>query len=245
MKKTEWRQKIRTRLKRAGATRFPTTIRRAPNFQGADEAAQLLRDLPMWKRARVVKLDDDPPQLALRRAALRANKIIYLTVPRLRGERCFVELDPERLGPRMLQAGSLAGALRLGRLVGPQEVKPVDLVVCGSVAVTREGARLGGGGGYSDIAYALLRSTGKIREYTPVLTTVHTLQIVDGILPMDPHDVPVDYIATPTQVIAVPAFYTRPSGLIWGLLSAERISAIPLLRVRRRSLPGTSTPGRP
>jgi 5-formyltetrahydrofolate cyclo-ligase len=244
MKKSEWRHRVRSRMKRAGAACFPAGTRRTPNFQGAADAAQLLRDLPMWKRARVLKFDSEPPQLALRRAALRENKIVYLTVPRLRGERCFIELDPERLGRRILQAASLAGALRLGRLVGPQEVKPVDLVLCGSVAVTRQGARLGSGDGYSDLAYALLRSTGKIREYTPVLTTVHPLQIVDGSLPMEPHDVPVDYIVTPAQVIAVAAVYTRPSGVIWALLSAERISAIPLLRARRRLIPGTSTPGR-
>lgn len=245
MKKTDWRQKVRTRIKRAGAGCFPSVDYSAPNFRGADKAAQLLRDLPMWKRARVVKFDSDPPQLALRRAALCEDKVIYLAVPHLRGERCFIELDPERLGRRILRVGSLAGALRLGRLVGPQEVKPVDLVICGSVAVTREGARLGAGGGYSDIAYALLRAAGKIREYTPVLTTVHPLQIVDGQLPMQAHDVPVDFIVTPTQVVAAPSVYTRPSGLIWGILSAERIAAIPLLRNRRRHAPGTSSPSHP
>jgi 5-formyltetrahydrofolate cyclo-ligase len=243
MKKTQWRQKIRTRLKRAGAGRFPALSYRAPNFQGAEQAAQLLRELPMWKRARVVKFDSDPPQLALRRAALKEKKIVYLTAPRLRGERCFIELDPERLGRRILRASSLTEAARLGRLLGPQEVQPVDLVVCGSVAVGRDGARLGPGGGYSDLAYALLRSSGKIREYTPVLTTVHPLQIVDEALPMNMHDVPVDFIITPTQVIAVPSSYTRPSGLIWALLSDERISSIPLLRGGRRHVRDSSTPG--
>lgn len=239
MKKVNWRQKVRTRIKRAGAAVFPNLDYRAPNFRGADKAAQLLRDLPMWKRARVIKFDSDPPQLALRRAALRENKIIYLTVPRLRGERCFIELDPEHLGRRILRVANLAAALECGRLVTPREVRPVDLVVCGSVAVTREGARLGPGGGYSDIAYALLRAAGKIREHTPVLTTVHPLQLVDEDLPMQPHDVPVDFIVTPTQVVAAPSVYTRPSGLIWALLSDEQIARIPLLRGRRRSAPGT------
>lgn len=242
MKKTDWRQRVRTRIKRAGAAIFPSLPYRAPNFRGADKAAVLLRDLPMWKRAGVVKFDSDPPQLSLRRAALRENKIIYLTVPKLRGERCFIELDPEKLGRRILRVASLTGAMKLGRFVAPHEVKPVDLVVCGSVAVTREGARLGPGGGYSDIAYALLRAAGRIREYTPVLTTVHPLQIVEDELPMQVHDVPVDFIVTPTQVLAVPNIYTRPSGLIWGLLSEQHIAEIPLLRSRRQSAPGTSSP---
>jgi 5-formyltetrahydrofolate cyclo-ligase len=168
-----------------------------------------------------------------------------IAVPKLRGERCFIELDPERLGRQIPRVASLAGALKYGRLVGPHEVKPVDLVVCGSVAVTRQGARLGPGGGYSDLAYALLRAAGKIREYTPVLTTVHPLQIVDDELPMQIHDVPVDFVVTPSQVVAVPSIYTRPSGLIWGILSEQRIAEIPLLRSRRRSAPGTSSPSRP
>lgn len=244
MKKTDWRQRVRTRIKRAGAASFPTLHYRAPNFRGADKAAQLLLDLPMWKRARVVMFDCDPPQHSLRRAALRENKIIYLTAPKLRGERCFIELDPEKLGRRILRVASLAGALQFGRFLGPHEVRPVDLVICGSVAVTREGARLGAGGGYSDIAFALLRAAGKIREYTPVLTTVHPLQIVDDELPMQSHDIPVDVIVTPSQVIVVPSRYTRPSGLIWGLLSEQRIAEIPLLRTRRQSAPGTSSPRR-
>jgi 5-formyltetrahydrofolate cyclo-ligase len=243
MTKAQWRQRIRARLKRAGVTRFPALSHHAPNFQGAEQAAQLLRELPMWKRARVVKFDSDPPQLALRRAALKEKKIIYLTIPRLRGERCFIELDPERLGRRILRASSLTAARRLGRLLGPQEVQLVDLVVCGSVAVSRDGARLGPGGGYSDLAYALLRSSGKIREHTPVVTTVHPLQVTDRSLPMDLHDIPVDFVITPTQMIAVPSSYARPSGLIWGLLTDERISAIPLLRGGKRELRDSSTPG--
>jgi 5-formyltetrahydrofolate cyclo-ligase len=34
----------------------------------------------------------------LRQAALREGKIIYMAVPRLRRERCFIELDPKQLG---------------------------------------------------------------------------------------------------------------------------------------------------
>jgi len=242
MTKDEIRQKVRTRLKLAGVARFPGVDACIPNFVGAERAAQLLCELPMWKRAKVIHINCEAPQLALRRAALREGKIVYVAVPRLRSERCFIELDPERLGARIVRVSSLTGAKRYGRLVPPQEMRPVDLIICGSVAVTRQGARLGRGGGYGDIAYALLRTDGKIREYTPILTTVHSLQIIDDRLPMRGHDIPVDFVVTPDQVIAAPSLHPRPRGVIWEILHEDKILSIPLLRKGRRDVHGTPTP---
>src|SRR5437867_10371503 len=92
------------------------------------------------------------------------GKILYMAVPRLRTEKCFVEIDPQRLGKKAALAASISGACRYGRAVSPREMRPVDLVVCGSVAVGRDGARLGKGGGYCDLEYGLLREEGKVRE---------------------------------------------------------------------------------
>jgi len=242
MTKDEIRQKVRARLTSAGVARFPGVEARIPNFVGAERAAQLLCELPMWRRAKVIKINDDAPQLAIRRAALRDNKIIYMAMPRLRSERCFVELDPEKLGSKILRVASVRGALAFGRLMPPQEMRPVDLIVCGSVAVTRQGARLGRGGGYSDLEYALLRTEGKIREYTPILTTVHPLQIIDDRLPMRGHDIPVDFVITPTQVIAAPSLHPRPRGVIWEILREDKIVSIPLLRKGRRVTHPEPTP---
>ena len=47
------------------------------------------------------------------------------------------------------------------------------MVVCGSVAVNRRGARLGKGAGYSDIEVALLQEAGLIGPSTVIVTTVH------------------------------------------------------------------------
>ncbi len=62
-------------------------------------------------------------------------------------------------------------------------MRPVDLVVCGSVAVDRRGARLAKGAGYSDIELALLQEAGLIRPQTTIATTVHALQVIDEDLP--------------------------------------------------------------
>ena len=61
-------------------------------------------------------------------------------------------------------------------MIGRSEMRFVDLVVCGSVAVNERGARLGKGAGYSDIEVGLLAEAGLIGERTTIATTVHELQ---------------------------------------------------------------------
>lgn len=242
MTKDAIRHKVWTRVTVAGVARFPGAYGRVPNFGGAQRAAQLLCQLTIWKRAKVIKIDVAAPQLALRRIALQQGKVVYLAVPGLRSERCFLEIDPARLGSSAWRAASLRGALRYGRPLTPQELRPVDLVLVGSVAVSRQGARIGRGSGATDLEYALLRQAGKVREYTPIMTTVHPLQVVDERIPMRAHDIPIDFIVTPDQVVAAPSLYPRPRGILWDLLPDERIRSMPILRKGRRE-GRTGTPG--
>jgi 5-formyltetrahydrofolate cyclo-ligase len=243
MTKDAIRHKVWTRVTAAEAVRFPGAYGRIPNFVGADRAARLLTQLTIWKRARVVKFDLAAPHVPLRRAALGEGKIIYVPLPGLRAERCFLEIDPARVGLNAWRAAGLRGALKYGRAVAPQEIHPIDLLLIGSVAVSRQGARVGCGTGASDLEYALLRRAGKVREYTPIVTTVHPLQVIDDRIAMRAHDVPVDFLITPDHVIAAPSLYPRPRGILWDLLPDERIRAIPALRKGRREGRGTLTPG--
>jgi 5-formyltetrahydrofolate cyclo-ligase len=123
-------------------------------------------------------------------------------------------------------------------------MRPIDLVITGSVAVARDGARVGKGGGYGDLEYGLLRDEGKVRESTPIVTTVHPLQIVSDRLPMLPHDLPVDFLVTPSEVVATRPAHPRPRGLYWDLLRPIRINAIPLLRKRLQRTAAGATPRR-
>jgi hypothetical protein len=66
------------------------------------------------------------------------------------------------------------------------ELQPVDLVVCGSVAVNHQGARVGKGGGFSDLEFALLVEAGLIDTDTVLATTVHPLQVLNEALPDHP-----------------------------------------------------------
>jgi len=107
--KQQPRERIWESRQRQGVARFPGAVGRIPNFEGATEAAELVCRLQVWQRAKVLKCNPDSPQLPLRRAALREGKTIYMAVPRLRHERCFIELDPQRLG-RRASAAATSGA---------------------------------------------------------------------------------------------------------------------------------------
>jgi hypothetical protein len=101
-------------------------------------------------------------------------------------------------------------------------------VICGSVAVNRNGVRLGKGGGYADLELALLVEAGLVSERTVMVTTVHALQVVDEPLPETEHDFRVDLIVTPDEVIACGS-PRRPPGVMWEPLDEAKIAAVPVL----------------
>src|SRR2546422_7305968 len=96
---------------------------------------------------RRLKCNPDAPQRAPRLRALREGKTVFMAVPRLTDERCFLRLDPARLGKRLAQAATIKGAARLGEPVTTKELGHIDLVVAGSLAAKPPGARDRHGGG--------------------------------------------------------------------------------------------------
>ena len=225
MEKQALRERVWRELEREGLVTFPKPARgRIPNFVGSDAAARLLQTLPVYKGAKTIMINPDAAQLAVRELALRDGKRLLMASPRLR--RGFILLDPAKIkSPR--DAASISGAFRWGKPVDPREVK-VDLVVEGSVAVDDEGGRIGKGGGFGDLEWAILREVNAVGDSTPVVTTVHELQILED-LPMTEHDVPVDFIVTPNRVIETKRAYEKPPGVFWGLLPAEAYKQMPIL----------------
>jgi 5-formyltetrahydrofolate cyclo-ligase len=198
---------------------------------GAEAAARRLADLPEWKRAHVVKVNPDSPQLPVRATALSAGKLLYVAVPRLASERPFLRLDPDLLHQQEVlprRAVSIAHAARHGQPVGIAEMEHIDLVVCGVVAVNQEGVRVGKGGGFSDLELALLVEAGLVDGATVIATTVHELQVLDEELPETEHDFRVDLVVTPERFIRTGARKRTP-GIIWDHLNAEKIAHIPVL----------------
>lgn len=236
MGKREVRQIVWTRFRERGIERFPGARGRIPNFEGAVEAARRLDEVPVWAAARVLKCNPDYSQLPVRARAFTEGKTLYVAVPRLRHERCFLELDPRKIQENPWKVVTIRGAARHGRPVGPDEIRRVDLVVCGSVAVTRRGARVGKGGGFSDLEYALGRAYGFLDGRTPTLTTVHAAQVFEQEIALGEHDFPLDWIVTPERVIETRTDLPRPEGVVWDLLEEGRIAKVPALeRLRRRS----------
>jgi 5-formyltetrahydrofolate cyclo-ligase len=229
MAKRAVRERVWSALDRAGAVVPPGAAGHIPAFVGADQAAQRLTALEVWQAATVIKANPDKAQLPVREAALREHKLLYMAVPKIATPKPFYLLDPSKVG---VEAAASKRATQVAPTVGPHTMQPVDMVVCGTVAVDRRGTRIGKGAGYSDIEMGLLAEAGLLGPKTVIVTTVHELQVVDGEIPETEHDFRVDLIITPHEVIECsPA--PRPRGIIWEHLSQEKIAAIPALAARQ------------
>ncbi|HKF90351.1 MAG TPA: 5-formyltetrahydrofolate cyclo-ligase [Acidimicrobiia bacterium] len=230
--KAQLRDEVWGALRAAKVARFPGAEGRIPNFVGAEAAAERLRAMPAWLRAGTVKANPDAPQWPVRQRALEDGKTLYMAVPRLAEAKPFFLLDPTRLADSPRRASSIKGASRSAVTVDVSDLEPVDVVVAGCVAVGEDGARLGKGGGFSDLELAVAAEAGLIDPSTVVVTTVHDRQVrAAGEIPITGHDIHVDLVVTPERAIDCP----RPRGyqpprLRWRELTDEKIAAIPLLQ---------------
>jgi 5-formyltetrahydrofolate cyclo-ligase len=234
--KAALRQEVWSAMRAARVARFPGAEGRIPNFTGAEAAAERLRTTSAWQAADTVKANPDSAQLPVRQRALEDGKTVYMAVPRLAGPEPFFALDPDHLSEPPRKAASISGAARSARRVKLAGLSPVDLVVMGCVAAAEDGARLGKGGGFADLEFALAAAAGLIGPQTISVTTVHQLQVRPaGTIPLTSHDVLVDLIITPERVIDCrPRHGPRAAAEIcWDDLTEEKIAAIPLLAAQR------------
>lgn len=234
--KAALRDEVWSAMQTAKVARFPGAPGRIPNFTGAEAAAERLRGLPAWADAATLKSNPDSAQLPVRQRALEDGKTVYMAVPRLAEAEPFFALDPDHLPVPPRKAASISGAARSARRVRLSDLTAVDLVVMGSVAAGEDGARLGKGGGFADLEFALASAAGLIGPETVTVTTVHELQVRPaGVIPVTDHDVPLDFIVTPDRVIDCRTVRgpRPPAGIRWDDLTEEKIAAIPLLAAQR------------
>ncbi len=220
-------------LEKRNIARFPRPVYgRIPNFIGADKAAYNLSQMSVWQRSRIVKVNPDAPQQPVRLQALLQGKTLIMPTPKIR--KGFILLDPETIPQNMLRkAATIRGAFVLGKIFDKEkalELPKIDLIVTGSVAVDKYGSRIGKGGGYAELEYAIFRELDKVNEDTPVITTIHDLQLIDRRLPREIHDLPVDIVVTPTRIIKTIEPYPKPKGIYWEILDKDKINNIPILK---------------
>ncbi|XP_073963668.1 methenyltetrahydrofolate synthase domain-containing protein lost [Choristoneura fumiferana] len=169
----------------------------------------------------------------MRVICLEQKKTLYVPVPRLQtGFLNRLDLPEGENEPAAIRkAVSRNGMETFGKPIGIEDSVSLDLVVMGSVAVSKEGYRIGKGRGYGDLEFGLIMHMKAVKPSTVVVTTVHDCQVFDT-LPAElfgPHDVPIDIIVTPTQVIETQRMSQRPPGIIWHLLSNRRLLLMPVL----------------
>ena len=87
-----------------------------------------------------------------------------------------------------------------GEARGAESLKEADLIIIPALAASADGTRLGQGGGWYDRAL-MHRSPD-----TPVVAAIFDDEVLEaGVIPAEPHDVPVDAIVTPTRTITTNA----------------------------------------
>lgn len=231
--KEHLRQTIWTTLQALNAVHSPCHGH-IPNFIGAELAAQQLTQLAIWHNAQVIKCNPDQAQLPVRAAALAAGKTLYMAVPRLVEDHCFVALHREWLpgsNPDFMAIAQAKTMLQLARPVRFSAMEPIDLVVVGCVAATPTGGRTGKGAGFADLELAMLQHFDRLQTHTNIVTTLHDAQVVEPTaLPLESHDWSLDWICTPTRAIATHHQHPRPQGLDWQNIKDQQWQSIPSLR---------------
>ncbi|XP_066098337.1 methenyltetrahydrofolate synthase domain-containing protein isoform X6 [Saccopteryx bilineata] len=253
--KQDIREQIWDYMEARNLADFPRPVHhRIPNFKGASCAAEHFPCLPAFKMARTIKVNPDAPQKNARFFVLDSKKTLLVPTPRLRtGLFNRITPPPGATKDTLRKCATSQGVRNYSVPVGLDARVLVDLVVVGSVAVSEKGWRIGKGEGYADLEYAMMVSMGAVSQGTPVVTIVHDCQVID--IPealLEDHDLTVNYILTPTRVIATGCERPKPTGIVWSKISREMMEKIPILRSlhcrekqagKRVTLQGDQRPG--
>jgi len=97
-----------------------------------------------------------------------------------------------------------------------------------------KGGRIGKGEGYSEMEYGILRERNLIDDDVKVVTTVHDSQVV-GSFPLEKHDIPVDYVLTPTRSHETHTVIPKPKRIYWEVVTEETLHKMPILAELRKS----------
>ena len=171
-----------------------------PDFKGSDLAAKKLASTIEWKTAQTIFSSPDAAQTPVRYLALMEGKNLIMASPNLENGYLFLESSKTR-GNEM-EAATKEGAFEFASSLDISDYPSVDLVVEGSVAVDMDGNRLGKGCAYGDQEIEFLFDYGLIDDSTPIVTTIHPIQLVVSV-PMEEHDEKLNMIVTTDEIIRI------------------------------------------
>lgn len=137
-------------------------------------------NLEEFKLARSVEVNPDKPLEPSRILVLENGKELYVPVPRLQ-ENLLKKLVLQN-DMTIKRIVSRWGIEHTGTKIDLDSEIHIDLLVVGSVAVSKEGYRIGKGKGYADLEFALLKEMNAINDDTLIVTTVHDSQVIDYII---------------------------------------------------------------
>jgi 5-formyltetrahydrofolate cyclo-ligase len=150
-------------------------------------AAALLRGLAGCRTfAAYVPEPDEPGHGRIPATFTQLGARVLLPVVPVEGADLAWAVDTGRLAP-----GRYGLLEPLGPRLGPTAIGTADVVVVPALAVARDGARLGRGGGYYD------RALQHVREDAVLVAVVFDDELLDT-LPTEPHDRTVSAVVTPS-----------------------------------------------
>ena len=171
---------------------------RIPDFKGSINASELLRNTVEWKDSHTIFVSPDTAQKTVRKNAFYDGKDLIMASPKLLNG--YIFLDSNCTNGNEEEASTIKGAFKHGHKI--TLIPQIDMVIEGSVAVDKYGERLGKGGGYGDMEISYLKNNKLINPNTPIVTTVHEIQIIERI-PSEPHDEKINMIITPERILRI------------------------------------------
>ena len=206
-------------------SRFDVDLSRfVPDFQDRERCDERLVALPDHAAAATIFIAPDNSLESYRQLALAAGK--QLIVPTFGMRRGFVSLDGRTITKAdRAYASTLDGMERIGRVLSLDELRdvgPIGLVVTGAVAVTGQGLHFGGGDGYFDLEWGLLRHCGLVTARTTVVASVHSCQVLEAMIRPVAHDAVVDVIVTPEHTRICSPSLPKPDGIFWDEIRSNR-----------------------
>ncbi|MEI8105376.1 MAG: 5-formyltetrahydrofolate cyclo-ligase [Actinomycetes bacterium] len=219
------------------------------DFEGSDRCAERLGDLVTASvgDGRRIFVTPDNCLEEFRAGLIRAGiPFVMTTYGIVRG---FLALDPTDVpADGVLHAATLDGFDRYARPLTLAELADgpaFGLLATGGSAVSRNGVRFGKGHGYFDFEYAVLSELGLLDASTQVADVVHDCQYVDDVLDAEAHDVPVDWIVTPTRTLRVDGPPRPPGRVHWDLVPGTEFDDLEItaeLRARAHPRPNSTQP---